>query len=415
MRSSSSRWIISMLLLLADWYIFGALRFIFSNIPESLRATVYLIYWLLTALSISALVLFPYIQSLSTLKKFRNDLFTLLTGLQLSKIAALAVFFIDDFRRLLIWLARALQNGGTAGIEVNRSVLLTSMGFCIGGGLFLALLWGYTNKYRYRVRHIKLKFASLPSGFRGMKFIQISDIHSGSLQNKKSVNKGIDLILKEKPEMVLFTGDLVNDRAVEMDEYMDVFSRIKAPLGVYSILGNHDYGDYYWGTYPQGQAVIDKKENLHRLKQIHKELGWRLLMNEHVAIKRNGDEIALLGIENWGAKAGFPKYGQMNKAYPGSEKYPFKILMSHDPSHWKAEVKVKYPDINLTLSGHTHGMQFGIELGGIKWSPVQWVYKEWAGLYGSGDHKLYVNQGFGFLGYPGRVGIFPEITVFEFV
>jgi len=200
----------------------------------------------------------------------------------------------------------------------------------------------------------------------------------------------------------------VNDRATEMKEYMDVFGQLKAPMGVYSTLGNHDYGDYVrWDTDEL------KRKNLENLKGVHRDLGWKLLMNEHVVLEKGNDQIALLGVENWSAKGRFPKYGKMAEAYPGAEKYPFKILMSHDPSHWDAEVRRSYADIDLMLAGHTHGMQFGVELPGFKWSPVQYMYKEWAGLYEAEKQKLYVNRGFGFLGYPGRVGILPEITVIE--
>ena len=222
--------------------------------------------------------------------------------------------------------------------------------------------------------------------------------------------KGVQRVLDEKPDLVLFTGDLVNNVADEMDDYMDVFDKIKAPMGVYSTLGNHDYGDYvHW------DSIEDKKANLERLKQVHERLGWRLLMNEHVVLERGDDKIAVIGIENWSAKARFPKYGDMKKAYAGTENYPFKILMSHDPSHWKAEVLHEYRDIDLMLAGHTHGMQFGVEIPGLKWSPVQYFYKEWAGLYETATQKLYVNRGYGFIGYPGRVGILPEVTVFELI
>jgi predicted MPP superfamily phosphohydrolase len=194
-----------------------------------------------------------------------------------------------------------------------------------------------------------------------------------------------------------------------MREFKEIFSRLKAPMGVFSTLGNHDYGDYAtWGS-PQA-----KVENLEQLKKIHGEMGWRLLMNEHVVIDKEGQQIALLGIENWSAKSNFPKYGSLPAAYEGSRHIPFKILMSHDPSHWDAEVR-HYKDIHLTLSGHTHGMQFGVEIPSFKWSPVQYVYKQWAGLYEEGHQKLYVNRGFGFIGYPGRVGILPEITLIELV
>jgi len=243
-----------------------------------------------------------------------------------------------------------------------------------------------------------------------LKVVHISDIHSGSFTDKAAVIKGVKKIMNEKPDLILFTGDLVNNTADEMNDYMDVFNQLNAPMGVYSTLGNHDYGDYVaW------DSKDEKIANLERLKQVHAKLGWRLLMNEHVAFERNGEKIALLGVENWSSKARFPKYGDLQKAHTGSEQYPFKILMSHDPSHWKGEVLEKYPDIDLMLAGHTHGMQFGVEIPGFKWSPVQYVYKEWDGLYENEKQKLYVNPGFGFIGYPGRVGILPEITLLEFV
>jgi len=291
---------------------------------------------------------------------------------------------------------------------ISRSAFLSWTGFIIGGGLFSALLIGFSNKYNYKVRRVKLSFKNLPSSFKGLKIVQVSDIHSGSFTDKAAVKRGVDLIRKQNADLILFTGDLVNDKADEMHDYLDVFDKIKAPMGVFSTLGNHDYGDY--ASWPSAEA---KKENLERLKKIHGELGWRLLMNEHVALEKNNQQIALLGIENWSAFGRFPKYGRMDQAHPGTEKYPFKILMSHDPSHWDAEVRPVYPDIDLTLAGHTHGMQFGVENPYFKWSPVQWFYKEWAGLYENGKQKLYVNRGYGFIGYPGRVGILPEITVIE--
>jgi predicted MPP superfamily phosphohydrolase len=215
----------------------------------------------------------------------------------------------------------------------------------------------------------------------------------------------------EKPDLILFTGDLVNNKSEEIVPYIDVFKTLNAPLGVYSVLGNHDYGDYV--SWPSDEA---KKQNLDRLKQHHADMGWRLLMNEHVILERHNQKLALIGIENWGAR-GFTKYGDMKKAVAGLEdsNIPVKILLSHDPSHWDAQVRKDYPDIALTLSGHTHGMQFGIEIPGFKWSPVQYLYKQWAGLYQENGQFLYVNRGFGFLGYQGRLGILPEITLIELV
>jgi len=231
---------------------------------------------------------------------------------------------LDDIRRLFIWLmSRVFSSGGAQfmgeGNSIPRSVFLSWMGMGIGGTLFGTLLYGFSNKYNYQLRRIQLAYQHLPEAFKGMKLVHISDIHSGSFQNKMAVNRGIDLILKENPDLILFTGDLVNDRASEMDEYMDVFNRLKAPLGVYSTLGNHDYGDYV--AWPSIEA---KKQNLEDLKKVHHGLGWRLLMNEHVILEREGAQIALLGIENWGAKGRFPKYGKMHEAYPGTEKFRLK-------------------------------------------------------------------------------------------
>jgi uncharacterized protein len=217
----------------------------------------------------------------------------------------------------------------------------------------------------------------------------------------------VEKILSLQPDLILFTGDLVNNKADEMEHYTDLFSRVKAPMGVYSVLGNHDYGDYV-----KWDSKEEKAANLERLKQVHASLGWKLLMNEHVILEKENDRIAIIGVENWSAKSNFPKYGRLKEAQEGSDA-PFKILMSHDPSHWDAEVRKDYQDIDLMLSGHTHGMQFGVEMPGFKWSPVQYVYKQWAGLYQDGHQRLYVNRGFGFLGYPGRVGILPEITLIE--
>jgi hypothetical protein len=244
--------------------------------------------------------------------------------------------------------------------------------------------------------------------FRGLRIVQLSDIHSGSFTDPDAVHKGIQKVLDLKPDLILFTGDLVNNEASEMKNYSDMFATLKAPMGVFSTLGNHDYGDYV-----QWPSAAAKKQNLEMLKQVHAGMGWRLMMNEHVMLERGGEQIALIGIENWSAKARFPKYGDLPAAYAGAGAAPFKILMSHDPSHWDAQVVPQFPDIDLMLAGHTHGMQFGVELPWLKWSPVQYVYKQWAGLYQQGKQKLYVNRGFGFIGYPGRVGILPEITLIE--
>jgi hypothetical protein len=301
-----------------------------------------------------------------------------------------------------------VQNNG-----IPRSAFLRQAALLVGGLSVVGFTAGIANRYRYRVRKVKLAIDKLPPAFRGLKIVQISDIHTGSFDDHRAVEQGIERVLHQNPDIILFTGDLVNNVADEVDErFMKIYSRLKAPMGVYSTLGNHDYGDYV--QWPSADA---KKENLDRLKQKHSEAGWRLLMNEHVVLQRGEDKIALIGIENWSAKANFPKYGDMQAAYAGLDEknVPFKILLSHDPSHWRAEVLEKFKNVQLMLSGHTHGMQFGVDSKWFKWSPVQYVYDEWAGLYQEGDQYLYVNRGFGFLGYPGRLGVLPEITVIELV
>jgi predicted MPP superfamily phosphohydrolase len=301
----------------------------------------------------------PYLNYESWPKNVRAYVFATIVGLFFAKLVAAIFFLLDDVRRALMWIMGKVFPGfGVRFVDesgiISRSAFLSWLGVGIGGTLFGTLVFGFSNKYNYHVKRIRLKYDNLPHSFKGLKVIQVSDIHSGSFTDKEAVQRGVNLVLKENPDLILFTGDLVNDRSTEMHDYMKVFKQFKAPLGVYSTLGNHDYGDYV--TWDSAEA---KKQNLENLKLIHRQLGWRLLMNEHVPVARNGEAIGLIGIENWSSKARFPKYGKLDVAYSGAEKYPFKILMSHDPSHWDAEVRPKYPDIDLVLSGHTHGMQFG--------------------------------------------------------
>ena len=413
MRTWNGWWIVVLILLIIDLYVFTAVRFLSQNHGDKTRAVIYSFYWAIAVCAVIFIISFPGSKFLQTHIVLRNYAFAIIVGLFFAKLIAAVFFLLDDIRRLAMWLmAKIFPKTGVDFTNeskyISRSAFLSWTGFILGGGLFSTLLIGFSNKYNYKVRRVKLSFKNLPPAFKGLKIVQVSDIHSGSFTDKAAVEKGVDLIRQQNADLILFTGDLVNDKADEMHDYMDVFDKLKAPMGVFSTLGNHDYGDY--ASWPSAEA---KKENLEKLKKIHAELGWRLLMNEHVALEKNNQQIALLGIENWSAFGRFPKYGKMDQAYPGTEKYAFKILMSHDPSHWDAEVRPNYPDIDLTLAGHTHGMQFGVENPYFKWSPVQWFYKEWAGLYENGKQKLYVNRGYGFIGYPGRVGILPEITVFE--
>ena len=288
----------------------------------------------------------------------------------------------------------------------KRRKIISQIALGLAAIPFTSLLYGmYRGKYNYKVLSYKLKYEDLPKAFEGFKIAQISDIHSGSFDNLKKVSYGVNLINEQQADMVLFTGDLVNNKAKEVLPWLETFKKINAPFGVYSILGNHDYGDYAaWDT-PEA-----KKENLKELFNAQKEMGWDLLLNESRFIEKEGERIALVGVENWGS--GFKKAGDLNKALKEVSSNDFKILMTHDPSHWEAEVLPHPYKVHLTLSGHTHGMQFGIEIPGwFKWSPVKWRYKQWAGIYEQAKQRLNVNRGFGYLAYPGRVGMWPEVTV----
>ena len=414
MRNASFLWVIVVIMAVLDIYMFQVIKTLSSQ-SYKYRLTLFSVYWIVSGLVLLLLLLIPYLHYENWPKTLRTYVFATMVGLFFSKLVATVFFLIDDIRRGMMWLIGRLFSNPSVDITdasdgINRSTFLSWLGLAVGGSLLGTLMYGFGNKYRYQLKRVPLQYANLPAGFKGMKIVHISDIHSGSFMDKAAVERGVSRIMQEKPDLILFTGDLVNDRHDEMNDYIDVFSKLNAPMGVFSTLGNHDYGDYVtW------ESVTAKNANLEALKQVHAKLGWRLLMNEHVVLEKSGSQIALLGIENWSAKGRFPKYGKMNEAYPGTEKYPFKILMSHDPSHWDAQVRTDYPSIDLMLSGHTHGMQFGIELPGFHWSPVQYMYKQWAGLYEEGKQKLYVNPGYGFIGYPGRVGILPEITLIELV
>jgi predicted MPP superfamily phosphohydrolase len=408
MRSRRFLGIVLIIAVLIEVYVFQAIRTITQGLPPETRTVLFIAYWTLTVLALGALILLPYLRL--RYSRASGYLFATVLGLYIAKLLAALFLLIDDIRRLIQWLVLRTSAAAnlTTGAGIPRSVFLSWLGIVLGSGVLGALIYGFSNKYNYKVHRVKLAFENLPAAFKGLRIAQLSDIHSGSLEDPAAVNKGVDRVLAEKPDLILFTGDLVNNLASEVVDYQAIFGRLKAPMGVFSTLGNHDYGDYAgW------ESVEAKKANLDRLKAIQREMGWRLLMNEHVALEKDGAQIALIGIENWSAKARFPKYGQMEQAHRGTGKYPFKVLMSHDPSHWDAEVRPHYPDIDLMLSGHTHGMQFGIELPGLKWSPVQFLYRQWAGLYQAGRQRLYVNRGFGFIGYPGRFGILPEITLIE--
>ncbi len=272
---------------------------------------------------------------------------------------------------------------------------------------FTSLLYGMIKgRYNFKVLKYELEFEDLPQAFDGYTITQISDIHSGSFDNHNKRKYAVDLINEQQSDVILFTGDLVNNIVDEMKDWKSLFSTLKANDGVYSILGNHDYGDYI-----RWENKVDKTKNISDLKKLQAEMGWDLLLNEHRYLEKDQERIALIGVENWG-EGGFKKSGDLDKACEGIAEDDFKIVMSHDPSHWKSKIKSDPRNFHLTLSGHTHGMQFGIEIPGwIKWSPVKYRYENWAGIYSNEGRYINVNRGFGYLGYPSRVGIWPEITV----
>lgn len=403
------------LVALSEIYSFILIRSISRNMPNAWKVSIWVVYILLTALSWGSIFLFRRIDWASLPHMSRNIFVAFTLGFFVAKLLVLLVMLIDDIRRVVLWIfykAAPASPAAVAAAEggISRSVFLKTIAMIVGGTTLSAFLYGITNRYNYKVKRVRIAFKNLPAAFKGMKIVQISDIHAGSFDSHSAVARGVQKILDEKPDIIFFTGDLVNNKCEEVKPYMDIFSQLKAPLGVYSVLGNHDYGDYAeWDT-PEA-----KVQNLQELKDLHGKMGWKLMMNEHVVLEKGEDKIAVLGVENWSAKPNFPKHGDLRSAYRGLEgkAVPFKILLSHDPSHWDAQVNTQYKDIDLTFSGHTHGMQFGVEIPGFKWSPVKYVYAKWAGLYQVGAQHLYVNRGYGFLGYPGRLGILPEITVVE--
>ncbi|MFT4755373.1 MAG: putative MPP superfamily phosphohydrolase [Vicingaceae bacterium] len=401
--------IFSIVFLLIDYYAFQAIKTITSNQSEGIQKVIKTIYFSFTSLVIISIVVYNFGNPDGLGKHARTMLMSFVFINVLAKLFLGLFVFIDDIQRFFRWIVMKLANPRLEAAEegISRSKFLATTGLVVAAAPIVSLSWGIVSgAHDYRVRRIKLPVKNLPKGLEGLRIGQLSDIHSGSFWNKTAVKGGVHMFADEKVDLAFFTGDLVNNKATEMQEWGSIFSKVNAPLGVYSVFGNHDYGDYV-----QWETPAQKQKNLADLATIHKNMGWNLLMNEHKVIEVDGEKLGVIGVENWGAKARFPKYGRLDQAMRGLNESSVNLLLSHDPSHWQAEVLLKHKNIDLTLSGHTHGMQFGVDIPGFKWSPVQYVYDEWAGLYQSGEQYLYVNRGFGYLGYPGRVGILPEISV----
>ena len=409
--------IVTAIFLLIDWYVWQAVKVAFQNSSTQTVSIVKYIFWGLTALTITGMWLYNFTNPDWMGKNLRTVIMVGVFMNYFSKIFVIIFLLIDDIGRLIRWVGTKLgsQNNLNNGADpvsngISRSEFLMKTAVVAGTIPAVAMTWGIiSGAHDYRIRRIKLAIKNLPKAFEGMTIAQISDIHSGSFFNKTAVKGGVEMLIKEKPDMAFFTGDLVNTFAEEVKDYINIFDKVKAPLGVYSTLGNHDYSDYHnWGNNIKG-----KQNNLKDLMNSHKNMGYDLLMDENRTIELGGEKLAIIGVQNISGQNRFRTYGNLEKAVKGTEEAPVKLLLSHDPTHWDKEVNTKFKDIDVMFSGHTHGTQFGITIAGVTYSPAQWAYKQWAGLYEQGDQKLYVNRGYGYIGYPGRIGMPPEITIFE--
>jgi predicted MPP superfamily phosphohydrolase len=402
---------LTIVFLLIDAYLFQAVLAVSKGMTPFWKAVFRYGFWVPTVICISAIAWYAFDDPYKYGPNTRNIFFTVLFATYFSKIFGILFVFVDDLQRGVRWIVSLFTNpdaGKLPGEGITRSEFLTKAALVATAVPFGAMAYGViSGAHDYRVRRVTVKLPNLPKSFDGIRIGQLSDIHSGSFWNKTAVKGGVEMMLAEKPDVLFFTGDLVNNESSEVRQYIDIFNKLKAPLGVFSVTGNHDYGDYY--QWPSEEA---KRENFSRLVAAHKEMGYDILMNEHRMLEQSGDKIAILGIENWGAGR-WTKYGKIDKAYAGTEDAAVKLLLSHDPSHWDAQVRPNYKDIDVAFAGHTHGFQFGIEIPGFNWSPSQYVYKQWAGLYNENNQYLYVNRGFGYLGYPGRIGMPPELTIIE--
>lgn len=402
---------VAAIFILIDLYVFQGLKSAWRNV--SYKQYLYMGYWLVSLgiifLIFAAFILLPRNQGPT------NSWVKILAGafilLAIPKLVFTIFLLTEDIARMGIASWRYFsemfnhQQASNTWHIPGRRKFISQVGLLVAAIPFGAVLHGIVaGRYNFKIKDIMLHFKNLPKAFDGFVITQLSDFHIGSFGNRSEVIKGVNMARNIGGDVILFTGDLVNNMAVEAEPWIDVLKTLKAPSGVYSTFGNHDYGDYVeWDSQEQ------KANNLKRLAEIHKESGMDLLCNEHRIIERDGQQIAIVGIENWGLPP-FPQYGDLNKALAHLDPTLFKVLLSHDPSHWDHEAKKHPANIDLALAGHTHGMQFGIEIPGFKWSPVKFKYPKWAGLYQEGEKYLYVNRGFGFLGFPGRVGIWPEIT-----
>lgn len=402
--------VITGLTLLLDWYVYNGLRTLTKGWPSLKWKQVLLWGYLVLSIGVTALFLVG-LGSFSTAKgmtPYHEWVLSFFLAFFVTKVVFSVVLVIGDIGRLLYGVGDTVINRGkkeNIPYFPSRRKFISEIALLVAAVPFTSFLYGmFKGKYDYKLHRETLYFDDLPEAFDGFTITQISDIHSGSFDNTAAVQRGIDMAKAQKSDLFVFTGDLVNNAAWEIEPYIGHFKQLKAPYGQFSILGNHDYGDYIQWNSPEEKAA-----NLEKLKGQHKKLDYRLMLDENVELEKNGQKISLIGVQNWGR--GFIQIGDLDKALKGVDKDSFKILLSHDPTHWEEKVRYHDTKIHLTLAGHTHGAQFGVETAGLRWSPVQYRYLDWAGLAEQNGRHLYVNRGFGFLAFSGRVGIWPEITV----
>ncbi len=394
------RWLILVVFLLfIDFYAFQSLKIISKN------KIILILYWIISIGILANFIL--KLTSFNGSKGFTHGIMLAIGLLILSvipKITAIIILFSEDVFRMIKTSISFFSPTTTTHFPARRE-FVAKIALGLAAIPFASIIYGMAKgKYNFKVIKHTLFFDDLPDAFDGFNITHISDIHSGSFDDENKIDYAINLINEQASDVILFTGDIVNNMADEMNPWIDHFKKLNAPFGKFSVLGNHDYGEYVrWKT------VQEKESNFQAIKEIHPKIGFNLLLNDSVYLEKENQKIAIIGVENWGTR--FKKAGDLEKASQKIKKEDFKILLSHDPSHWNAEVKNNDNNYQLTLSGHTHGMQFGIEIPGFKWSPVQYVYKQWAGIYKEFNRYINVNRGFGFLAFPGRVGIWPEITV----
>jgi len=415
----TGQYLFMVVLILADFYLWSSVKKQVFNYRIWLRILIISVYWLPLFLLVIILVGSVVVPMINWNDTFRTYVFGVVLVFYTAKILPITFLILADIVRVIQKMfiigkkdnrKQLIKEKKIEGITRNR--FLQYIGF-ISGGLVLGTMFTGMFKwaYEFKILREKISFPKLPAEFNGFKIVQISDLHLGSWTSKKPLQRAVDLINDINPDIILFTGDLVNYATNETVGYEDVLSQLKAKYGVFAILGNHDYGNYV--SWPSEKA---KQENMNQLYSFFDKIGWKLLNNENEIIEKESGKLALIGVENWGANMRFPKYGDIDKAIQGTEVADIKILMTHDPSHWEKVIIPGNYDIDLSLSGHTHGFQFGIETKDIKWSPAQYMYKHWAGLYEDSKKSgkyIYVNRGLGSIGYPGRIGILPEITLIE--